>query len=238
MSPGGGSATGSPSATPTNAPSEASPTPTPAAALNVYAGATADKLSETVKGHAHEILSRQDVQKLIDKVKETDKAVVDELIPALTTVGGVQKVLRERGIRHVAALSDIGFNMLGFLLGWLGGMVSGNSMRRLAQRHLNLHGADRFALVMIVLWLAAELFPFIPTFDVSSVVDNVKSLWQQDFWQPRRMLLHMGMTVIGLEALARLVRENAKLRDLLLGAIADIGDLQARIEAVNMRFDE
>ena len=45
------SATGSPSATPTNAPSEASPTPTPAAALNVYAGATADKLSETVKGH-------------------------------------------------------------------------------------------------------------------------------------------------------------------------------------------
>jgi hypothetical protein len=41
-----------------------------------------------------------------------------------------------------------------------------------------------------------------------------------------------------MQALARLVRENAKLRDLLLGAIADIGDLQARIEAVNMRFDE
>ena len=41
-----------------------------------------------------------------------------------------------------------------------------------------------------------------------------------------------------MRALARLVQENAKLKELLLDAIADIGDLQARIEAVSMRFDE
>lgn len=41
-----------------------------------------------------------------------------------------------------------------------------------------------------------------------------------------------------MQALARVVKENAKLRALLLDAIADISDLQARIEAVNMRFDE
>jgi len=41
-----------------------------------------------------------------------------------------------------------------------------------------------------------------------------------------------------MQALARLVQENAKLKELLLDSIADIGDLQARIEAVNMRFDE
>ena len=39
-------------------------------------------------------------------------------------------------------------------------------------------------------------------------------------------------------ALARLAKESAQVRQLILDAIADIGDLQARIEAVNMRFDE
>jgi hypothetical protein len=41
-----------------------------------------------------------------------------------------------------------------------------------------------------------------------------------------------------MQALARLAQENATLKELMLDAIADIGDLQARIEAVNMRFDE
>ena len=41
-----------------------------------------------------------------------------------------------------------------------------------------------------------------------------------------------------MQALARLVQESAQLKALMLDAIADIGDLQARIEAVNMRFDE
>ena len=41
-----------------------------------------------------------------------------------------------------------------------------------------------------------------------------------------------------MQALARLAQENAKLKELLIDAIADIGDLQARLEAVNMRFDE
>lgn len=115
----------------------------------------------------------------------------------------------QKYLPRTPALSDVVFNMLGFVAGWLAGMVSQGTVRRLAQRQLDLQEADRFALVMIVLWLAAELFPFIPTFDVSSVVDNVKSLWQQEVWQPRRMLLHMGMTVIGLEALARLVSSAA-----------------------------
>ena len=41
-----------------------------------------------------------------------------------------------------------------------------------------------------------------------------------------------------MQALARLVQENALLKQLMLDAIADVGDLQARIEAVSMRFDE
>lgn len=41
-----------------------------------------------------------------------------------------------------------------------------------------------------------------------------------------------------MQALALLALDNATMKQLLLDVIADISDLQARIEAVNMRFDE
>ncbi|UWG98337.1 flagellar biosynthesis protein FlhA [Dehalobacter sp. DCM] len=53
----------------------------------------ATHLTEVIKSHAHEIMSRQDVKKLIDHVKEQSPAVVDELIPDLLSLGHVQKVL-------------------------------------------------------------------------------------------------------------------------------------------------
>ncbi|AZT89773.1 flagellar biosynthesis protein FlhA [Caldicellulosiruptor changbaiensis] len=53
----------------------------------------ATHLTEIVRRYAHELLTRQDVQKLIDNVKETNPVLVDELIPKLMTVGEVQKVL-------------------------------------------------------------------------------------------------------------------------------------------------
>lgn len=51
-------------------------------------------LSETIKRHCHEILTRQDVQKLLDNLKETHAAVVNELIPDKLTVGHIQRVLQ------------------------------------------------------------------------------------------------------------------------------------------------
>ncbi|ACM61228.1 flagellar biosynthesis protein FlhA [Caldicellulosiruptor bescii] len=53
----------------------------------------ATHLTEIIRRYAHELLTRQDVQKLIDNVKEINPIVVDELIPKLMTVGEVQKVL-------------------------------------------------------------------------------------------------------------------------------------------------
>ena len=41
-----------------------------------------------------------------------------------------------------------------------------------------------------------------------------------------------------MQALARLVQESAQLKQLMLDVVGDISDLQARIETVNMRFDE
>ena len=112
----------------------------------------------------------------------------------------------QKYLPRTPALSDIVFNMIGHVAGWWAGLVSVHGLHRLQQRHRNLSSADRFALLMVAIWLVAELFPLIPTIDVSSVANNVKSLWQQVAWQPRRMVLHIGMTVIGLEALGHLVR--------------------------------
>jgi flagellar biosynthesis protein FlhA len=51
-------------------------------------------LSETVKRHCHEIFSRQDVQTLLDNLKQTHATVVNELVPAQLTVGQVQRILQ------------------------------------------------------------------------------------------------------------------------------------------------
>ena len=51
-------------------------------------------LSETMRRHAQEILSRQDVQNLLDNLKQTHPTVVNELIPGLLNVGQVQRILQ------------------------------------------------------------------------------------------------------------------------------------------------
>lgn len=51
-------------------------------------------LTEFIKSHAHEILSRQDVQELLDTVGETNEALIDELVPNQLLVGDIQKVLQ------------------------------------------------------------------------------------------------------------------------------------------------
>jgi flagellar biosynthesis protein FlhA len=68
-------------------------------------------LSETVKRHCHEILSRQDVQNLLDNLKQTHPTVVNELIPAQLTVGQVQRILQNLlvegiSIRNLAGILE------------------------------------------------------------------------------------------------------------------------------------
>jgi flagellar biosynthesis protein FlhA len=53
----------------------------------------ATHLTETIKTHAADILGRQDVQVLVDNVKQNNSAVVEELIPNLLGIGEIQKVL-------------------------------------------------------------------------------------------------------------------------------------------------
>jgi flagellar biosynthesis protein FlhA len=68
-------------------------------------------LSETLKRNCAEILSRQDVQLLLDNLKQTHATVVNELVPNLLTVGQVQRVLQNLlaegvSIRNLAAILE------------------------------------------------------------------------------------------------------------------------------------
>ncbi|MBP5596574.1 MAG: flagellar biosynthesis protein FlhA [Pseudobutyrivibrio sp.] len=54
----------------------------------------ATHLTEIIRSHIAELLTRQDVQNLIDNLKETNPVIVEELIPKLLGLGDVQKVLQ------------------------------------------------------------------------------------------------------------------------------------------------
>jgi flagellar biosynthesis protein FlhA len=51
-------------------------------------------LTEMVRSHAAELLSRQDVSDMLDRIKEKHESVVQELIPAKLSVGTVHRVLQ------------------------------------------------------------------------------------------------------------------------------------------------
>ncbi len=51
-------------------------------------------LSDVVKRNAHELLGRQEVQKLLDNLREAYPKVVEELVPNLLPLGAVVKVLQ------------------------------------------------------------------------------------------------------------------------------------------------
>ncbi len=53
----------------------------------------ATHLTEIVKAHAHELTGRQEIQTIIEKVKENYPAIVDELVPKVMTIGEIQKVV-------------------------------------------------------------------------------------------------------------------------------------------------
>ena len=51
-------------------------------------------LMEVITQNIHELLTRQDVQNLIDNVKDANETLVSELVPKMLSVGEIQKVLQ------------------------------------------------------------------------------------------------------------------------------------------------
>ena len=54
----------------------------------------ATHLTEVIRQHIAELLTRQDVQNLINNIKDNNQALIDELVPKLIGIGEIQKVLQ------------------------------------------------------------------------------------------------------------------------------------------------
>jgi flagellar biosynthesis protein FlhA len=64
-------------------------------------------LTETIRGHVAELLTRQDVRALLDRLKESNAAVVEEVVPELLSVGEIQRVLQAL-LREGVSIRDLG----------------------------------------------------------------------------------------------------------------------------------
>jgi len=66
----------------------------------------ATHIAEVVRQFAHELLTRQEVKRLLDAMAETQPKLVDELVPRLLTLGEVQKVLQQL-LREQVSVRDL-----------------------------------------------------------------------------------------------------------------------------------
>jgi flagellar biosynthesis protein FlhA len=63
-------------------------------------------ISDIIRRHAHELIGRQEVQNLLDTLKESHPKVVEELVPNLISLGGVVKVLQNL-VREQISIRDL-----------------------------------------------------------------------------------------------------------------------------------
>ncbi len=66
----------------------------------------ATHLTEVIRGHLDELLTRQDVQNLINNIKEANNTLVEDLVPKMLGVGEIQKVLQNL-LREGISIRDL-----------------------------------------------------------------------------------------------------------------------------------
>ncbi len=64
-------------------------------------------LAELIRRHAHELLSRAEVKRLLDSVNETHPKLLEELTPKLMSLGEIQKVLQQL-LREQVSIRNLG----------------------------------------------------------------------------------------------------------------------------------
>ena len=64
-------------------------------------------LTETIRAHASDLLSRQETRELLDQLKEVNAAVVDEVVPDMLSLGEIQRVLQAL-LREGVSIRDLG----------------------------------------------------------------------------------------------------------------------------------
>jgi flagellar biosynthesis protein FlhA len=89
-------------------------------------------ITELIRSHMHELLGRQEVQHLVDNMAKVAPKVVEELIPAVMTVGGVQQVLAML-LREQVSIRDLK-SILEVLADWGGSVKSPEKLAEFVRR--------------------------------------------------------------------------------------------------------
>ena len=64
-------------------------------------------LTETIRSHVAQLLTRQDVRQLLDQLKEINEAVVTEIVPDVLSLGEIQRVLQSL-LSEGVSIRDLG----------------------------------------------------------------------------------------------------------------------------------
>jgi flagellar biosynthesis protein FlhA len=64
-------------------------------------------LTEAIRANAAELLTRQETRELLDRLKESNAAVVDEVVPDVLSLGEIQRVLQSL-LREGVSIRDLG----------------------------------------------------------------------------------------------------------------------------------
>src|SRR3712207_6132324 len=64
-------------------------------------------LTETIRAHAADLLTRQETRQLLDQLKEVNAAVVDEVVPDMLSLGEIQRVLQSL-LQEGVSIRDLG----------------------------------------------------------------------------------------------------------------------------------
>ena len=152
----------------------------------------ATHLKEIIKANSHDLMGRQEVQQLLEGIKEKYNVVVDELIPDILSLGEVQKVLQNL-LRENVPIYDL-VSVLEILADYgnitkdievLTEHVRHGLKRTIVKRYLNSEGA------LMVITVHPDLeehiagntrktlsgsIPVLEPSTITSILDNIKNI--------------------------------------------------------------
>jgi flagellar biosynthesis protein FlhA len=116
-------------------------------------------LAEVIRRHAHELLGRQDVQRMLDHLKQSHPKVVEDLVPNLLPLGSVVRVLQNL-LREQVPIRDL-LAVLETLGDWApftkdADALTEHARRGLARTLTKMHLAPDGSLAVITLSHAVE----------------------------------------------------------------------------------
>ena len=99
-------------------------------------------ITELIRSHMHELLGRQEVQHLVDNLAKVAPKVVEELVPGILTIGGIQQVLALL-LREQVSIRDLR-SILEVIADWGGSVKSPEKLAEFVRRKFSRAITSKF----------------------------------------------------------------------------------------------